>query len=71
MWDLFASSWRMNEQSLSTVNFPIYPLKLAAFLALVLTALISLVQLLSRSPWEMPVTPEEPASAESETTGGA
>ena len=71
MWDLFASSWRMNEQSLSTVTFPIYPLKLAAFLALVLTALISLVQLLSRSPWEMPVTPEEPASAESETTGGA
>jgi TRAP-type C4-dicarboxylate transport system permease small subunit len=69
MWDLFASSWQMNEQSLSTITFPIYPLKFAAFLALVLTALISLVQLVLRSSWETPSSPEEPPSADPETTG--
>lgn len=66
MWSLFASSWQMNEQSLSTVTFPIYPLKFAAFLALLLTATISLAQLLKGAPHH---DPETTGPAGADTTG--
>ncbi len=44
MWDLFTSSWKVNEHSVSVFSFPIYPVKFAAFVGLTLAALISLLR---------------------------
>lgn len=45
MWDLFRASWRVNEQSLSVVTFPIYPIKFLAFIGLALAAVIGFSQI--------------------------
>lgn len=42
MWDLFAASWEVKEQSLSIFTFPIYPVKFAATAGLFVAALICL-----------------------------
>ncbi len=47
MWDLFRASWRVNEQSLSVLTFPIYPVKFLAFLGLALSVLAAIAQIAS------------------------
>lgn len=44
MWDLFVASWRVKEQSLSVVTFPIYPVKLLACAGLALAVASGVVQ---------------------------
>jgi TRAP-type C4-dicarboxylate transport system permease small subunit len=50
MWDLFAASWAVNEVSVSLFAFPIYPIKLAAFIGLFLATLASLGRLFITQP---------------------
>ncbi|MGF7159180.1 TRAP-type C4-dicarboxylate transport system permease small subunit [Rhodoligotrophos appendicifer] len=45
MWNLFQASWRVNEQSLSILTFPIYPIKFLAFLGLAVATLIAFAQI--------------------------